>query len=247
LEATLEATLDVDVQVLGPIGIRGATIHRGKSRELVVALAMHPAGMIADQLWETLWPGTTPVPATLHSTTSVARAGLGVAPDGEPRLLYARGGTYRLHPCVGLDAARFATLAARGQARGAEGTPDLRHALELVRGEPFAATGPRSYQWAVPHRFLLAAEIAEAAMVLGQLCLEAGDYRGAQWAGRRGLLASRYDERLYQLLMFAADAAGNPQGVRAVWAELSQVLEVGEPEACLHPRTIEVYRRLRRR
>jgi DNA-binding SARP family transcriptional activator len=237
---------EIDICVLGPIELHGVEIHRGKSRELLVALALHPAGMDTDQLWETLWPGASPVPATLHSTTSVARSALGTTPDGEPRLPYARGGTYRLHPSIGLDAARFAALVARGYQLGTRGISDLRRALELVRGEPFAAAGPRSYQWAVPRRYELEAEIVDAAERLGRLCLDAADPRGAQWAARQGLLASPFDERLYRLLMLAADAAGNPQGVEAVWAELGQVLEVVEPEDSLHPETLELYERLRR-
>ena len=61
--------------------------------------------------------------------------------------------------------------------------------------------------------------IAEVAEGLALRYLNVGDHRQANWAARRGLLASPYDERLYRVLMRAADAAGNPAGVDAIWKE----------------------------
>ena len=62
-------------------------------------------------------------------------------------------------------------------------------------------------------------------------------------------LASPYDERLYRVLMRAADAAGNPAGVDTVWRELLSVLdadlELVDDE--LHPETIALYAALRPR
>ena len=62
-------------------------------------------------------------------------------------------------------------------------------------------------------------------------------------------LASPYDERLYRVLMRAADSAGNPAGVDAVWRELLSVLdadlELVDDE--LHPETIALYAALRPR
>ena len=89
--------------------------------------------------------------------------------------------------------------------------------------------------------------IAEAAERLALRYLDVGDHRQANWAARRGLLASPYDERLYRVLMRAADAAGNPAGVDAIWKELLTVLDADLDlvDDELHPETIALYTALR--
>jgi DNA-binding SARP family transcriptional activator len=121
--------------------------------------------------------------------------------------------------------------------------------LELVRGVPLTSPTGRGYEWAVVHRTEMETVIAEVAERLALRYLDLGDHRQANWAARRGLLASPYDERLYRVLMRAADAAGNPAGVDAVWRELLSVLdadlELVDDE--LHPETIALYAALRPR
>jgi len=69
-----------------------------------------------------------------------------------------------------------------------------------------------------------------------------------EWAARRGLLVSPYDERLYRMLLRAADLAGNPAGVEAVMAELVRVVaDEADPLASVHPSTLALYRSLSRR
>jgi hypothetical protein len=59
---------------------------------------------------------------------------------------------------------------------------------------------------------------------------------------------SAYDERLYRILLRAADAAGNPAGVESVMSELVRlVAEDVEPYDAVHPETLELYRSLSRR
>jgi hypothetical protein len=59
---------------------------------------------------------------------------------------------------------------------------------------------------------------------------------------------SAYDERLYRILLRAADAVGNPAGVESVMAELVRlVAEDIEPYDAVHPETLELYRSLSRR
>jgi hypothetical protein len=61
-------------------------------------------------------------------------------------------------------------------------------------------------------------------------------------------LVSQYDERLYRILMRAADLAGNPAGVEAVMNELLQLVgDEIEPYDSIHPETYELYRTLSRR
>jgi two-component SAPR family response regulator len=180
---------------------------------------------------------------------TAARTGLGRAPDGTRYLPDAHDGHYRLSPQVGLDWARFHALTTHGKGDGRNGLDALHTALELVRGVPLTSPTGRGYEWAVVHRTEIETVIAEVAERLALRYLEGGDHRQANWAARRGLLASPYDERLYRVLMRAADAAGNPAGVDAVWKELLSVLdadlELVDDE--LHPETVALYTSLRPR
>jgi DNA-binding SARP family transcriptional activator len=240
----------VEVRVLGRIDLAGAgKIERSKSIELIVYLALHPQGVTPDELWEALWPDRPVNRGTLHTTVTSARTGLGRALDGTRYLPDAHDGHYRLSQHVGLDWARFHALIAAGEDDVPEGFEALRSALELVRGVPLTSPTGRGYEWAVVHRTEMETVIAETAERLAMRYLEAGDHRQANWAARRGLLASPYDERLCRVLMRAADAAGNPAGVDAVWKELLSVLdadlELIDDE--LHPETIALYTALRPR
>jgi DNA-binding SARP family transcriptional activator len=240
----------VEVRVLGRIDLAGAgRIERSKSIELVVYLALHPQGVTPDELWEALWPDRPVNRGTLHTTVTAARTGLGRAPDGTRYLPDAHDGHYRLSQQVGLDWARFHALIAAGEGDGPEGSEALRSALELVHGVPLTSPTGRGYEWSVVHRTEMETVIAEVAERLALRYLGVGDHRQANWAARRGLLASPYDERLYRVLMRAADAAGNPAGVDAVWKELLSVLDADLDlvDDELHPETIALYAALRPR
>jgi hypothetical protein len=123
-----------------------------------------------------------------------------------------------------------------------------RQALELVRGRPFE--GLRSTDWAILDGTAPAIEsaIVDLSGRFAGACLRSGDPRRAEWSARRGLLVSPYDERLYRMLLRAADAAGNPSGVEAVMAELVRVVaDEIEPVESVHPSTLALYRSLSRR
>jgi DNA-binding SARP family transcriptional activator len=61
-------------------------------------------------------------------------------------------------------------------------------------------------------------------------------------------LVSPYDERLYRMLMRAADLGGNPAGVEAAMAQLvGLVADDIEPLDSVHPSTMDLYRSLTRR
>jgi DNA-binding SARP family transcriptional activator len=238
----------VEVGVLGRVEVRGVPkIERAKSIELIVYLALHHQGVDGEQLWEALWPDKPINRGTLHTTVTAARTGLGRAPDGSRYLPNAGDGLYRLSPAVSLDWDRFRALVRAGQAGGPDAAGLLHQALELVRGRPLDSPASRSYEWAVVHRTEMETVIAETAERLGMLHLDAGDPEQANWAARRGLAASPYDERLYRVLMRAAHAAGNPAGVEALWQELLAVLDTDLDlvDEDLHPDTIALYTSLR--
>lgn len=242
-----EAT-GIEVALLGPIEVRGTAtpFSRGAAIELVAYLAMHPGGA-ANGIWATaLWPDRLMAPATLHSTASAARRGLGRARDGGDYLPRAHG-RLQLARGVRTDWSRFQDLAASGD-------PGHWHrALGLVRGRPFE--GLRQAEWTVLEGFVAEIEelVAQVAAALADVWLEEGRPREAAGAARRGLLVSPYDERLYRRLLRCADRDGHPAGVERVMAELLAHLD--EPSApghafdlaAVHPDTASLYASLSRR
>ena len=92
------------------------------------------------------------------------------------------------------------------------------------------------------------ATVVDVSGRLAGALLRAGDSSGAEWAARKGLLVSPYDERLYRMLLRAADQAGNPAGIESVFEELIRVVADDiEPLDSVHPSTLELYRQLSRR
>ena len=204
-------------------------------------LALHPGGASNDAWATALWPDRLMAPSSLHSTASVARRSMGTARDGSDHLPRSHG-RLALAPTVGTDWERFQALAATDD-------PDRwREALEVVRGRPL--DGIRATDWALLDGTAPAIEsaVVDLAGRLAGLRLRNGDPHGAEWAARRGLLVSPYDERLYRMLLRTADAAGHPGGVEAVMAELVRVVaDEIEPVESVHPSTLALYRSLSRR
>jgi transcriptional activator len=247
---------EIDVLVLGPVEVRGAArpFSRAGALDLVAYLAMHPRGVTTEQWSTALWPERVVAASTLHSTISAARRSLGRSTGGLDHL--PRGhGTVRLGPTVVGDWSRLEGLAR---------TPDperWRRGLALVRGRPF--DGLRCPDWTVleGHAATVEDAVVRLAVRLAEHELAAGDGAAAERAARRGLRASPYDERLYRLLLRAADEQGNPSGVESAMAELVRLLGgsgpfSGRPErgpaivdaaTWVHPRTADLYRALTRR
>ena len=90
--------------------------------------------------------------------------------------------------------------------------------------------------------------VVDLASRYAEYCLSRGDPSEAEWSARQGLRVSAYDERLYRILLKAADKAGNPAGVESVMSELVHlVAEDVEPFDAVHPETLDLYRALSRR
>lgn len=247
---------EVVVRVLGPVDVLGASrpLARSWTLELVTYLAMHPRGATAEMWTTALWPDRVAADPTRHSTVSAARRALGRAAHGADHLPRCNG-RLQLAPSVTSDWAQFAMLAAT---RGA-GAPDAWHAaLELVRGRPF--DGLRGIDWTILEGFCaeIEGQVVDVALRLAQDHLAAGRGRAAELAARRALLVSPYDERLYRILLMAADRQGNPAGVETTMAELARLVASDTSETnvddryaassardltvCVHPDTAAVYR-----
>ena len=252
---------EVEIRVLGPVGVDGAAhpFRRPWALELVVYLAFHRDGVTSDTWAAALWPDRLLADPTRHSTASAARRALGRSADGQDHLPRAHG-VLRLCPTVATDWDRFERLARE---------PDPASwsaALSLVRGRPF--DGLRSPDWTVLEGVAARVEdgVVQTALRLAGHHLEAGEGHAAELALRRALLASPYDERLYRRLLEAADRQGNPGGVESAMAELVRLVRgdvpvrgpVGregtrsgraeaDPTVWVHPETAAVYRSLTRR
>jgi DNA-binding SARP family transcriptional activator len=232
----------VDVLVLGPVQVEGANESfeaRPLLTELVVYLAFHPEGLAGEACATALWPDKRVPLQTLSNRLHEARRALGTMEDGRARLKRSDG-RHMLAPDVRTDWSRFVALT------GPESGPaSWRQALAVVRGRPF--DGLAKGDWAVFEGFVAAIEAAVVGVAarLGEHLLEAADPLGAEWALRQGLLVAPWDERLYRLLMVAADATGNRGGVESVLRSLAQVLDhPGDPIGAVHAETAALYRRL---
>lgn len=254
---SLLARSEVTVRVLGPVQVTGAIrpFTRAWTEDLVVYLAMHPRG-VSNEVWPVaLWPDRVVAEPTRHSTVSAARRALGTDAGGRDHLPRSSG-RLRLGPSVTTDWDRFRALAATD---GAEGPTGWAEALALVHGRPFE--GLRAADWPVLEGFEAQVQdaVVQVAIALADHRLTAGDGHGAEVAARQGLLASPFDERLYRLLLTAADLQGNPGGVETVMDELLAVVGGGpvrrrhgavaldhEALGWVHPQTADAYRSLSR-
>ncbi|MFK3984460.1 peptidoglycan-binding protein [Micromonospora sp. NPDC050397] len=213
--------------------------------ELVVYLAQRGrAGATGEQIDEALWPERGVNARSRRVAISKVRRWLGETDEGTQWLPPNAGADrlYRLTPGVLIDWQLFRRLRARGEARGAAGTADLRRALELVRGEPLAgaelpySSGYRNpYTWlpgsdVQPHN--LASAIVDTAHQLVDLYLEAGDTGGARWAVERAWIAdpTHLDDHPWVDAMRVAHAAGRLAELRALLDGLVRTREVEVPE-----------------
>jgi DNA-binding SARP family transcriptional activator len=234
-------TSPIEVAVLGSVQVSGAPEsfrQRRRLTELVAYLAMHPEGATSDAFATALWPERRVPMQTLANRLSEARKALGAASDGRPRLR-KEGGRHLIVEAE-TDWDRFRDLASEG--RGAD---SWRRALALVRGRPF--DGLDRGEWAQLEGFGAAIEatVVGVACRLGEYSLGRAKPGIAHWAALQGLLVSPWDERLYRLLMRAADGLGNRGGVDAALRSLALALELeGDPLLGIHPETSALYRSL---
>lgn len=248
-ETALDLTGDVvappRVLVLGKVYVEraddeAAPNRRRRATELIAYLALHP-GASAHEIDEALWPGKRIEKTTRNPFISRARQWLGRSPDGEPYFpLVVDGGNYQLRPDVSCDWHDFVRLSQRGLASGAEGATALAAALELVRGRPFLGVDPATYTWAEADVQEMISAVVDVAHVLSAARCDVGDYRGAQEAAAKGLLAEPCSELLYRDAIRAAAGAGDSDEVERLAARLRHEIALVDPEELLDDATVDL-------
>jgi DNA-binding SARP family transcriptional activator len=204
----------IEVAVLGPVEVRGATrpFRRSAALELVVYLAFHRHGVSHGESAVAIWPEYPVSVSTLHATASDARRALGHDSSGIAHL--PRGSQLRLQRSVHTDVDRFMAFA------GSEDPWRLRQAFSLVRGPLFS--GLRRMDWAVLDgtRCELESSIVCAALRGAAAFVSRGRGDLAEWMVRRALVICPYDERLYRGLLRATAAQGNRARLTRTMAQL---------------------------
>lgn len=210
-----------EVRILGLVAVDvvgAAAAPHPHCIELVVLLALHPAGLTLPELAASLQPRDDADDAVRSVQVLVARARswLGTDSAGRELLPHAEAGApLRLSPEITLDWSRFQALTARGSAV---------EALALVTGPVLSGLPPRRYSWLVPTGLEqdVPSTVVDTATSAARRLLTANDPAGAASAAQAGLRADMLDERLWRELLRAEAAQGHLDRV----SELSDHLEV---------------------
>jgi hypothetical protein len=170
--------------------------------------------------------------------------------DAAGNLYVPTQGQGQLYTLVGVrcDWDRFQAIAQRGMARIAtsdsmRGIADLRAALDLIRGQPFASAGPASYIWAEHLKQEMISAIVDAVHALATTLIDTGDPTGARSVIAKGLDIEPGSELLYRDLFRAEHRAGNIAGIDDAAERLLLVLHKLDMDP--EPETAELLEQLR--
>jgi DNA-binding SARP family transcriptional activator len=232
------------IGVLGAFTVNGAPAALQPAQsQLILALALNGRdGLSNAQLCYLLGADPDhPKPSdSLRQLIVRTRRQLGRAADGREWIEHLGAGQYALHPDAHFDWADFEELSEHGI--GDRDLDCLREALTLIRGKPFTGC----YHWWLDLAFTetVRAQIVDAAELLAELELAAGDPSASARAARTGLAGDVSAEQLWRALMRAEHAAGNLAGVREAWSRcldaMTDIAADGEP----HPDTAALYQQL---
>ncbi|MBD8063474.1 BTAD domain-containing putative transcriptional regulator [Oceanitalea stevensii] len=213
---------------------------RPRARTVLRFLAVHAGRpvhreLIADALWGELDPA-----AAMHNlqvSVSSLRAALepGV-PGRHSRIVVRDGESYMLalgpgstSDVVEVDEALSAAARAarRGDVTGQRAA--LNAVLAVYAGDVLPEEGPAD--WLVPTRERYRTRVAEAAALLAELALTAGDHAEAVRAAQRSVDIDEYRDDAWRTLVAALRAAGEPAAAERAARSYSQVLrELGVAE-----------------
>lgn len=200
LPSEISATSDessVEIRVMGTVEIAGITEDMGRRQvELAAFLALHEEReMTGEEIRAALWPDDVGSSAkNLRNAVSLLRNSL-----GKQSVPHARHGTGYCLVGILSDWSRFQELVARAQAHGPDEVDCLMAALKLIRGRPFEAVSPGSFEWAwselhVSRMEVLVSQTAHRAI---NLCIASGDIDSARWSVMQGLVGCPFDRTLW--------------------------------------------------
>ena len=201
----------VRVAILGPPEIYAEGQHarglRSLTQQIIVYLALHRRGAIADELAGALLHGVALDRARrrISRALSEARSELG-------DVIRRSGDAYVLDlTAVAIDVDEFDFLVAQAKAEsGPTRERLLERSLALVRGEPLAGA---DYPWAAGNERYLNAEVVDVLQQLGELRLADGDPAEALAAAERALRFDEDNESAQRLAMRAESALGLREAV----------------------------------
>jgi LuxR family maltose regulon positive regulatory protein len=190
-----------------------------RARMLLRMLAAHSGRPVhREVLQEALWPeadhetGIHNLQVAMSSLRQVLEPGVA---RGGSAFLVRDGDAYRLGLPAGasidvlsFEAALGSGLAARAAGQTAAVVAACAQALALYTGELLPEDGPA--EWVVRLRERYRGRAVEAARLLAETLLEAGDNAGAVDAAAAGLHADRYSDALWRLVISARERSGDP-------------------------------------
>lgn len=177
---------------------------RNRLLEYAIYLAFHRDAAHTD-IDDAIWPNRRSDDNlnTRNTATSKLRKWIGMAPDGNP---YLPRNSYRLDEAVRTDWDEFQQLVGPDPQKAP--TAQLRQALDLVKGKPFAGVHRRHYTWAEPIRQEIISAIVDVANELGRRHLLNGEWRAAEICAAHAINLEPGVERAWRLRILAAHEAG---------------------------------------
>ena len=244
------ADAGVRISVFGPVtvscygvAISGNAIGGRRARLALVALALSPAPLSADQLAAVIWPAQRPPTwqAALRGTIRALRVRLAAAGGGE-RVIVTTPAGYELAPGVGVDSREAAAtlraasaLAGQGRHEAAVQTAERLTSLSSEQLLPGEDAG-----WLDGYRAQADAVALQALELVSRSASALGDHHRAVAAGRRAVAANPLDERSHRALIGALRRGGDRAGVVLAYEACRQVLadQLGVDPA---PETVDLY------
>jgi hypothetical protein len=236
----------VYARLLGPFELIGVEAPSKERREILhealALLLLHREGVHPRVLASALWPrGVTE--DVRDAAIDRLRDWLGTEPDGTPRLSLDDTGRIVLATSVVSDWDVLQTLHHEANDGSAAADPALRRrlltdALSLARGRLLENRVPGRYGW-LSHEIVDAQHpvlVAEIALGLCALHLDAGKPKAAVAAVDTALTVSPNDERLWWELLRATHAIGDPARLEAAAQSLIARSHSLNPNRGLPPR-----------
>lgn len=202
-----------------------------RARAVLRFLALRPGVAVHRELIQSaLWPDADSQMGarSLHVAVSSLRGLLSesLGPAGG-RLLVRDEDAYRLGiPPEAVDVGRFEAAMRDGRAavaRGEPGAPMFSVALAAYSGDLLPQDGPA--EWVVERREHYRREAVEAATVVAEEALMAGNLDLAIRVGQRGLSIDRFHDPLWRILIAARDLAGDTGAASRDRRDYAAVLE----------------------